>query len=52
MRVRPIAICGLSGSTRIFYNTSQTAQFLEKSYWMLNACFDIFYRICPKHFLF
>jgi len=47
-----IVICGLSGCTIFFHFISKTARFSEKSYWVLNVCFDFLYKFCLKHFSF
>jgi hypothetical protein len=53
MRMRHIAICVLTRSTKVFHVISQTARFSKKM--LLNAkcvCFDFLYNFRPKRFSF
>ena len=49
-RVRHTVICGLSGSTIVFYIISQTEKFM-KNVFENKMCFDFLCKVCVKYFL-
>jgi hypothetical protein len=52
--MRHIFMCGLSGSTVFFFFTlsHKRHDFQKKKVIEHKMCFDIFYRLCQKHFSF
>jgi len=51
MRIRHIAICGLSGCAIFFHIITQTARFsVKKQVIEYKMCFGFIYKLFPKHF--